>query len=218
MSEAQQDIPMEDVKAETESGFTPLYDPMETSERKPRDTTSKEKKPQPVVTGPRQPLGELVGIAWTGVGTILEQTGTDVPVGRVMQFQAPIAGKTIDDVIKGTWLDEILQPFVSKVGAVEGIGSLLALPLLVGMYERNPGLGFALEPLMIATLTSQMADIAPVMKAQQKKQRDAATNIKEFQDALQLDKDADPIAAMLDYIFGPMAQPEEAPPEPEAES
>lgn len=208
-TETGNDVPLEDVSREPAGDVYDMGEghPDETKPKPPpkkgaAKKAAEEKKPQPVKRGPRQPINELAGIFWTGVGTVLEQTQLDAPVGRVMQFQAPVAGATIDDVVKNTWLDELIQPFVQKAGAVEGIGSLLALPVLVGALERRPSMAFAIEPMLVMALESQMAEVAPAMKKQQKERRDRAKTVADYTDMLDLDKDADPISEMLGYIFG----------------
>src|SRR3954451_10432071 len=47
----------------------------------------REVKPRPLAK--RTDASSLISMAYAGVGTALVQSGSDIPVGRVLQFQAP---------------------------------------------------------------------------------------------------------------------------------
>lgn len=166
----------------------------------------------------------LFTFAYGGLGTLLVQSGKDVPVGRVLQIQAPIAGPQIDRLIMGSWIDKLLQPIVKIQGTAEGLGALVMLPLLVGAYERNPQLAAVpvFEQIMRASIKSTLTELAPTLKEQQKERQKEAKALADLHDLGEemfgdiTDPEArkvamaDPIGAMLQMIFaGPPDEPVE---------
>lgn len=168
-----------------------------------------EKKPRP--HGRRNSVAGLVTMAWGGAGMMLVRTNADPPVGRVLQFEAPLAGKKIDELISGTWLDVILQPLVSQLDKIEGLGALLAFPLMVGAYERNPTIGPMIEPLLREVIRATLTDMAPLLKKQQADTKKAAAAISDLNEAFDLGPDEDPIQAVLASIFTPPEGGQDAP-------
>lgn len=179
-----------------DSGYGPITDLDE------KDGSEK----RPVTHVRREPIADLVTFIWGGVGMILEQSGTDAPVGRVLQFEAPLAGRKIDELIANTWLDAILQPLAKQADKIEGLGSVIMFPLLVGAYERNPAIGPAIEPILRQVVRSTITDMAPVLRKQQSDAKKAAEAIKDMSTILDLEDGVDPVDAILSSIFRP-AQP-----------
>lgn len=194
-----------------------------------RETAPKRRKKGLVtrLTAPsevRHSTDGLFTFAYGGIGTLLVQSGRDVPVGRVLQIQAPIAGPQIDRLIMGSWIDKLLQPIVKMQGTAEGIGSLIMLPLLVGAYERNPQLAAVpvFEQIMRASIKTTLTDLAPTLKEQQRERQKEAKALAELHDLGEemfgdiADPEArkmamsDPVGAILQMIF---AGPEEPPTE-----
>lgn len=88
-------------------------------------------------------LGILWGMAATGVAQV------DRPVGATMALQSGDAGAKLDLIIRGTWLDAILQRLQTPSPRLEAAASL-ALPLvLVALLERRPE-AFAVPPVRMA--------------------------------------------------------------------
>lgn len=177
------------------------------------DAESKEKAPKRS-TGPRASASQLVTLAWGGVGTMLERSGTDPAVGRVLQFQAPLAGERIDDLIKGTWIDSLVQPFVKQADKLEGLGTLILFPVLIGAYERNPAIGGAIEGILRDVVTETLIELAPVIKKRTEKAKRAAKSMASINADLGIDPDENPVDAILAQIFAPPPAPPENPPEP----
>lgn len=149
--------------------------------------------------------------AWTGVGAGLVRSGYDVPVGNCLQFQAPIVGGILDEAVEGTLLDTVvLQRLAGSGERLKKVSSVLAMPLLVAMYERNPGAGPVLEPLLRQVIREHIVAMAPVIK---KQKRDEENYRKALIDIGMADEDGtekfDPIDAVLEAIFPPR------PPDPE---
>lgn len=178
------------------------------------DDSPKEKRPER--HEPRTPAADLISLVWGGIGTALVQTGTDVPVGRVLALQAPLAGKRFDALLAGTWLDKWIQPVAKQGEALEGLGSLIMLPLLVGAYERNPALGPVLESLLRAALESNLAEMVPVLRERKNKERSHARALRDLSDVLDFEvpKGADAIEVILASIFAGLGPEPEAEPQP----
>lgn len=169
------------------------------NEERPQDLKSSERAPVPLKD--RASLANMLTLVWGGVGMALVQTGSDIPVGRVMQFQAPMAGAKIEEAIAGTWLDSLLQPLAKGADKVEGLGAIIMFPLLVGAYERNPAIGPMLEPMLRQVIRSSLVDMAPMMKKQKAEEAKAARALAELGEIPGFDKGTDPVDAILSFIF-----------------
>lgn len=198
-----------------ESVFTDLsaeaeVDDFETSygEQTPEEVKSDDREKTPSRHVKRGDVSGLITLAWGGIGTALVRTGTDVPVGRVLQFEAPLAGKKIDEIIAGTWLDALLQPLARQADKIEGLGAVILFPLLVGAYERNTTIGPMIEPVLRQVVRTTLSDMAPLLKKQQTQERKAMETISDLNDVFEIDPGEDPVQAILAAIFAP---------EPEAE-
>jgi hypothetical protein len=159
---------------------------------------SKEVKPK--VTHRREPLADLLGLAWGGMGTALVR-GPDVPVGRAMQAQSPVAGEILDNAIKGTVIDKALQPLARKADQAQALFGLLGVPLLVGAIERYPAMAPAFGPLLYSAVETWVVEMAPIMrKRQQRAEKVKKTVAEAFPD---LPDGVDPVAMLIDAFFAP---------------
>lgn len=140
-----------------------------------------------------------------GVGTFLIQSGKDVPVGRVVSFQAPITGKRIDGLLANTWIDTILQPLFRKTQDIEGIGMIVAMPVLVGLMERQPAMAPMLGQMLRPMVYSTFDELAPIIRkeraADRRKYRTVADD-PEYKALFGLDRDDDPFEAFMASVFG----------------
>lgn len=132
---------------------------------------------------------------WQNTGTLLVNSGIDAPVGRALVYQAPRAGELLDHVIEGTVVDRIVQPFARKGKAAGELGSLVMLPVLVGLYERNP------SPMLEMMLRKVMRDHLEAMVPIVKKQREEEARFEQIVLDLGLDPGADPIGAVLSEML-----------------
>jgi hypothetical protein len=99
-----------------------------------KSTTAKAPPREP---RPRTPVTRVVERIWGQAARAYEHI--NVPVARTMAWQAPYIGIVAEDVIKGTPLDKVLQVAARVEGAASGIGSMIAMPFIVGAItsERN---------------------------------------------------------------------------------
>lgn len=125
----------------------------------------------------------VIATAWFGAGALLINKKLDPPVGRILQLEAPLAAKEIDNAIAGTFLDKILQPIFKSASQLETVGAVVALPIMVGLYERKPALAPLLESQMKETLVSVMLDVVPIMNKQKAKFRRTARQLSDMHEA-----------------------------------
>lgn len=86
---------------------------------------------------PRTPLTRLVETAWGEAAGIMEHV--NVPVARTMAWQAPYVGIVTDDVLSHTVADKILQPLARAQTSLQGLGAMLAMPVVVGLMTAEAG-------------------------------------------------------------------------------
>lgn len=78
---------------------------------------------------PRVPVDRLISRAWEMMGGLAGRV--DVPLGRCLAMQAPVAGLIMEDLVKGTFADKALQPIARAEGKAEMGLALLGAPLCV---------------------------------------------------------------------------------------
>ncbi len=158
----------------------------------------------------------LAEMLWgeTGRGLIRH----DPPVGRVLVMQAPFVGDIVDEAVKGTIADKLLQPIARTYETAEGLSAIVGVPLLVGMLERHPERAPVLMPMLRASIAPMLVQMAKgALKAEKRRQEtvEAMESVAEFLPpelmALVREGGLSPEDALIDLIFGP---PE---PEPEQE-
>lgn len=215
------DPPAEADGIEGSSPYAPDTEPLSTAEVAPKEPTpwrerlwgnGEKKSPGPRQTAAeRKPRTRRVSTeaiwttAWTGAGVALCRSGADIPVGNCLQFQAPIVGDILDEAVAGTVLDKVLQPIAGGGERLKKVSSVLAMPVLVAVLERNPGMAPVLEPVLRQTIREHLVNMAPVIKARQK----AEENYRKALTELGMDSGDDPVEAVISAIFPP------TPPNPE---
>lgn len=199
----------EDAITEDYDGEGPYQSEERPEEQDPRKT---ERAPDRPHAGPRESAADVLTMAWGGAGMFLVRTGVDKPVGRMMQFQAGLAGTQLDVLAANTLFDRwILQPMAKMAGNVEALGAVIGGPLLIGLYERNPDMGPLLEGLIKGAVETTLVEMEPLVTKQARRTRKAAQAIANMRKELNLPDDVDPIDAILHMIF----QPEEPDPDEE---
>jgi len=96
---------------------------------KARTTAGKPKKKHP-----RLSVAPLIGEFWAVLGGIAGRV--DVPLGRCLQMQAPVAGEILEDVVKGTVVDGVLQPIARAEDKAKAVAALALPPALVVALEH----------------------------------------------------------------------------------
>lgn len=139
------------------------------SQRKePRAPRRRAEAKPPRKTVARAPLSEGLGYGLMGAGLLL-QRGADPPVGRAIQWEAPLAAEKLDALVAGTVVDRLLQPVARAGATAKELGAVLALPLLVALIERRPELAPYLEAPVKSVLTELALDMAELGQRQQER-------------------------------------------------
>lgn len=118
---------------------------------------------------PRMPLDRLFSAGYAGLAKVAETFNP--PVGRVLSFQAPVAGAVFEDKFRGTLVDRALQPFARIQDQGETLTALIGPPALVLALQAQPGAAPVLLPLLRGSLVSWIRLAGP--KAAQQAREDA---------------------------------------------
>lgn len=177
-------------------------------EEKPQEVPSvddkkTEAKPEPRKHSVARTDGsEILTLFWGGCGTALVKSGFDKPVGRMMQFQATLAGATLDEFFAGTLIDKfIIQPMARSADKAGALGAIVGGPLLIGIYERQPETGPLLEPFIRAICESTLVEMEPLITKRSRKTKRAAEAIARMRKEFNIPDDMDPIDAVLNMVF-----------------
>jgi|SRR5215472_725481 len=124
--------------------------PANLEERRPQPVkrTRRQRKPlrerlagdgkRPKRKHPRMPVDQLISSAWAALGGLAGQV--DPPVGRCLVLQAPVAGLILEDVVRGTAADRILQPIARAEERAEKVLALVGPPAIVAALEASQAL------------------------------------------------------------------------------
>lgn len=158
------------------------------------------------VRGKRESIAEAASGVWGTVGEAMVWSGRDVPTGRILIYQAPVAGTILDDAIRDTIVDRLVQPFATAGKKTQAIGSLVLPPLLIHAITKNPALLPPLTPLLRSTLATMIVEMGPALKAQREREKKMAETVKELMPELADAKDehgnpVSPVDLLLASIF-----------------
>jgi hypothetical protein len=143
----------------------------------------------------RESLATLAAFAWGGMAQAASRAGR-VPTSRMLTLQAPVAGMLLDDAVRGTLVDKVLQPFARTGKRGEALFALVGPPILVEMIMRHPERQATLIPLLAAAL-EQYADLAgPKLAAAKRKAEKRAQEL-----------GADGIEELIQFLFAPPDAP-----------
>lgn len=189
-------------------------------------TTRGERAPRtrPASSGRREPLAGVLSMLYAGIGTALGHAGEPslIPTARVLQFNAPVAGRAFDELIAGTVVDRLAQPLAKRGDKLQAAGNALLLPALIYAVTVRPELWSTLEPLAREIFYANLVEMAPVIKDRQKREREMTKVIKELADegliGMTDDGTMPDADSLFRSIFAPVEQPAPAPePEPAPE-
>jgi hypothetical protein len=105
--------------------------------KKPKSPAPHPKKLKAPAKGGRVSLAPVGSLAWLGGSTLAARAG-DAPVAAVMQIQSGIAGEVLDNALKGTLVDKVIQPMIGGADKYRDFAMLAAFPLLAAIHERRP--------------------------------------------------------------------------------
>lgn len=105
-------------------------------DQKPRETTEAAPKRGRPAGRKRQSAADLFCDVWGFGGNQLQRLG-HVPTGRMVTFQAPVAGELLDDLVAGSAVDRMLvQKIVGAKGTLDVVIAIFGPPVLTWQLER----------------------------------------------------------------------------------
>lgn len=124
-----------------------------------------------------------------------------IPMAKVMSLQAPVAGVIIDDAVKGTALDRLVQPFARMSEKGTEISALLGPPLLVAMIAQRPELYSVLYQPLYSSLVAWVKLAAPALKRKRAEMEKLASEMTELGAELGVEEGGDFIHAWIEGFF-----------------
>lgn len=79
-------------------------------------------------TVPRVSTEDMLGAVWRGLAGMARPLP---PLHRTLRIQAPVAGAVLDDAVRDTVVDPLLQPLARLAGAGKALNALVGPPLYV---------------------------------------------------------------------------------------
>ncbi len=140
--------------------------------RTARDKLPDRKPRRNVPRGPRTKVSGIISQVWA-IGAEVAGRWSE-PVMRVLTIQAPVAGEVLDDIVKDTVIDRLLQPVAKVSNGGEIAFGMLGPPIIVGLLAQNPERATVLVPLLRRALYSWMTIAGPKLKELQKKNENFA--------------------------------------------
>lgn len=130
-------------------------EPRSVASKLKRAVEHRQSKPKVKRTGPAKRVSaeNVLSVVWTLLAGGVATAGFE-GAGYIMTFQAPIAGAILEDAVKGTMVDKLLQPLARGADEVKLLNALLVPPLAAVMMQMNP----AWAPKIMVQLRKAMAD------------------------------------------------------------
>lgn len=174
---------------------TPIERVRSIADRVKRSNT---RKPRAVkARKPRVSVDRFVSRGWQFIAQAIQPIS--MPTARVLDIQAPVAGLVLEDVVKGTVVDRVLQPLARTTAAGEVVFALVGPPAIVAAIHRRPEAAPFLIPFLKEALRSWI-DVAGD-KVQISKERD-----EKFEQEY-----GQKIDEMIQYFFQDMIEQEPVP-------
>lgn len=175
------------------------------------------RKRRPAAGGERPPrkrvsIEEIAADGWALMATFLGSQGL-VPTARVLDLQAPVAGAILEDTLRGTLADRLLQPIARNSGKAREISALLGPPVLVSILTVRPDLGERLLPTLKRQIRTWVLIAGPKLKAKERAEKKALEAMGVDSPAA-LDREVEQMIASLwapPGMAGMQPEPEEMP-------
>jgi hypothetical protein len=120
----------------------------------------------------RVSLESLASGAWTLLGQAASSRGL-VPTGRALMLQAPVAGMILEDTLKGSVTDRILQPLARGGETAKELGALFGVPMLVTLITVKPQAAEMAVPMLKGMMREWAIIAGPRIKAREKREKRA---------------------------------------------
>ena len=143
-------------------------DPPEQPKDTPRTPAERKPKLAPAPRGKRHDCSHLLGPLWTQLARFVPS----VPAQRAMVWQAPGAGRVLDDALSGTVVDKwVLQKVSGAESKYRPAIDLVSLPVMLMMVERQPASFPVIAPMLRSAVRANL-EAALDAKATEKAQDD----------------------------------------------
>lgn len=192
--------------------------PEETRPRKPRATSTRKgggrgrlgflgKPGKGGKRAPRVSTADMLGGVWRAAAKLATPLP---PLYRTLRIQAPIAGDILEDAVKDTMIDPILQPVARLAGVGKSVSALVGPPAFVTAIQVHCAQAAAQNqqpnPLFMAVATEGLRScLMAWCQVSGDKFVKAMEREKEFEDRFGKDVDR-----MMDFLFAPPAEDEDA--------
>jgi len=156
---------------------------------------------------PRIPVDEVISGGWR----LLARVARPVPpLERTLKVQSPVAGLLLEDTIKGTALDTVLQPIARMQAQGKVAAALAGPPLLVTAgtlhMQRAAAAGVDPNPVFMGIITEALRESLMLwMSVAGPKFEAALQKEREFEEHYGQDVDT-----MIAWIFSPPPDPRDA--------
>lgn len=125
---------------------------------------------KPGIRRPRSSVEGLISGVWSIGARVVSSMGA-WPVANVLSLQSPVAGKILEDTVKNTAVDGILQPFARLASGSQVGLALLGPPILVGVATARPETQPIVEPLLREALRAWLVVAGPKMVEKAEEER-----------------------------------------------
>jgi len=150
---------------------------------------------------------KIISGAWAAAASLV--TNLNPAVGRVLAMQAPVAGMVLEEKVKDTILDRVLQPLARAADGGNTAMALLGPPLLVQALTMRPDRAPQIVPMLRYALRSWIAVAGDkVVQVQQEEKKFEETYGQDIDNMIMFL--VGPLLAENGYEFVP---PTDAPPE-----
>lgn len=152
--------------------------------KKAAPATAKPRGRKPVKA--RVSVEKVISMGWRFLAQMAQPI--NLPVARVLDMQAPVAGMVLEDSIRNTLVDRLLQPLARAESGGEKAFAMIGPPLLVGAITTKPELYPVLRPVLREALRLWI-DVAgdkleEVAKREAKFQEQYGTRIDDMMDLI----------------------------------
>lgn len=186
------------------AGPAPEQPPAAPPKQSRREQIAERFRRRPAAARPRPrrrvTLETLGGLVWTGAAQLCAKQGKFLPVANIMAFQAPVAGLVLEDALKNTMADAVLQPVARLVESGSTVGSLVGPPALVAVVCVRPELYPVARPLLAAAIKEWIITAGPKLRQLRQREEKFTAEMAELTgEDMTIDIDE-----MIDMVFAPL--------------
>lgn len=161
------------------------------------------KRDKPAMPRPRSrrrfSLENIGTLAWAGLARAVTAAGEQyLPVSKMMTFQAPVMGMMIEDGLKGTVADKVLQPVARMMESGTELGAAFGLPAAAALVCRRPDLYPVVRPMMAGMMKSYIIYAGPKLRQMRAREEKFAEEMSRFSEDFGMTIDD-----ILDEVFKP---------------